>query len=376
MYRRRYITAGLFISCLALFWQSWIIFAGIAFAYWVFNDRKIKSVMKLALILVPALICSFSQIQAAFTFAPTVLSHASIHPSGLLTTAELQWSGVEKLKALLSLELIFAIGITYFVALRKKDWFTILAIGCSVLIVTKGERFLLLVVPILGVLIYQYAKKLPSLVLYAFLIGMVVHAIPTKGLHRYLLIMDDTWHNSMQYLASTPKNAVITSWWSPGHIITSESKRSVVLDGGSQHLPRIFWVSRALVSRNLEETRLILCYLASYGDERINQQLAQGKPWLTILQYMADKLFNSKPSDLIPVVKRPTYLLLYKEMILNYPSIKQVAEGFGGLYSLPPVPGMYETVYYRLLTGELDSILPPQYDYSDGKNAIRIWRLN
>lgn len=369
--QKKYVLAGLLVSGLALLWPSGVLFSAVALFYWVCSDRKATSLIKLGLILLPILLWSYFQVRTVFSVAPIVLKNTGLGYSGLLSTSELQWPGIEKLIALVTPEFLLAIGLAYILALQKRDWFVVAAIAYSALLITKGERFLVLIVPSLGVLIYQHIKKFPTLLTFVFTAWMVVHAIPAKSLHKYLLIMDDAWLSSTRYINSTPNNSIIASWWSPGHLISGEGKRAVIVDGGSQHLPRLFWIARALASTNLDEGKLILCYLATYGDKDISLLLDQSKSWDVVLQYMANKLSDIQASQL-----RPTYLLIYKEMLLNFYSIRQVATDYPKAYSIPPVPNIYGTIYYKLLEGQFDKILPPQYNYNDGKNTIRIWRLS
>ena len=231
----------------------------------------------------------------------------------------------------------------------------------------KGERFLLLCFPIVVFFaVMELGRWKPLIFLALFYVTITV--FPTQSLHKYLRIYDDGWKGAGQYVQTLPRDAVILSWWSPGHLITCLGDRAVVIDGGSQHLKRIFWISRILATTDLHETQLIGLYLANFGDVEINAMVDQGKSWNQMLNFMTSQLSTKK--------LRPVYLLLYKEMLLNYPSILQMANWFVKQYPETKIQSLESTCYFRLLTRQFDTILPPQYTYNDGKNVIKIWRLS
>jgi len=139
------------------------------------------------------------------------------------------------------------------------------------------------------------------------------------------------------------------------------------MDGGTQHLPRVYWISRAFLSTDLYEFKTILAYISNFGTEEIDQMARDNAPWASFLPYMRKRLDTEK--------LRPTYLLMYKEMMLNFHSYKAMADHLVWQYHNPTPRHMKDTMYYKVFYNEVDKPPVLQYNYNDGKNAIKIWRL-
>jgi hypothetical protein len=198
-------------------------------------------------------------------------------------------------------------------------------------------------------------------------IGLTTSGLIMADAESYLLIADKVWKDSCLYLKdNTPKNSVIVSWWSCGHIVTDLAERQVFMDGGTQHLKRIFWLARALVTPDLRESTTIIRYITYFGDEEVNKKIDARENYTQILQYMKDKVVSI-------VNPRPIYLLIYKEMLLNYPSYVKMAEWFVRDYPEHRLTSIYDTIYLRLFVGELDNQVRSTYTSNDGKNEVRIW---
>ena len=45
-----------------------------------------------------------------------------------------------------------------------------------------------------------------------------------------------------------PLDAIINTWWCPGHYITAVAKRRVTIDGATQHEPQTYWMANILLS--------------------------------------------------------------------------------------------------------------------------------
>jgi hypothetical protein len=367
LYKNKYLAAGIYISILACFWQGWLLFVGLSIFHWYFSESKIRSLVWLFAGSAIAFICEFDQIRALFTLLPTLTKTNGTWPSGLLTTAELQWSGWPKMIFLTGLASIGIIFFSVLKALWDKKLFLPLLFLATLAAILKGERFLLLFFPIVAFFaVMEIRKSRPTsflAILYLF-----ISMLPSQTLHRYLMIVDTGWKAAGNYIQTLPTDAVIVSWWSPGHMIVDLGKRAVITDGGSQHLKRTFWIARALNSVQPGELRLIFTYLANFGDTEINMMVDHNNSWPQILAFMQYQL-NTHST-------RPVHLLLYKEMLLNYPSIRQMSDWFVEKYPSTRTQSLESTCYFRLLTGQFDNILPPQYTYNDGKNAIKLWRLN
>lgn len=83
-------------------------------------------------------------------------------------------------------------------------------------------------------------------------------------------IMNDVWFGILSEIEKkTPGNAVVHSWWPPGYFILSIAKRKVSSDGGSQHLPVMYWVARAFLSADEREAAGIFRMINAGGNEAL-----------------------------------------------------------------------------------------------------------
>jgi len=130
-------------------------------------------------------------------------------------------------------------------------------------------------------------------------------------------------------------------------------------------MKRVFWVARSLVTSDLEETKTIIRYVVHFGDAEINKKIDARENYATILRYM-DAQYATIQNP------RPIYLLIYKEMLLNFNSYVKMAHWFIKDYPEHRLTDLRDTVYYRLFTGGLDNELYLEYNYNDGKNEINV----
>jgi dolichyl-phosphooligosaccharide-protein glycotransferase len=92
-------------------------------------------------------------------------------------------------------------------------------------------------------------------------------------------IMDDAWYQVLTKIEKdTEKNAIINSWWSPGHLIMAIARRRTLLDGANQHLPQTYWVARALFSEDEVEACGIFRMLDHSGNRAADYLLKRGFP--------------------------------------------------------------------------------------------------
>jgi len=75
-------------------------------------------------------------------------------------------------------------------------------------------------------------------------------------------IYNDTWDEAMRFLKNeTPPDAIVDTWWSPGHFIKAMAQRRVVFDGASISSRQSYWLARALMAANeplaLQNLRLL-----------------------------------------------------------------------------------------------------------------------
>lgn len=369
MQTKRYLEAGLWVFFLSFFWQGWV-FIGALTGIGIVLHRE-KGWRKYGVGLLFACMAYSNQVIDIFKIIPS-----TGWPSGLSSTAEMMAPSMHKILALLNpmSAWFFLTGIL--VMLWRRKWFLpIISLICLVM-VFWGERFLLPAVPIWalascrGLQSLHFLRRLAPLITASCIIGLGLGGLSAKEMHRYILLVDSGWVQSCQYIHDKlPKDSVLVSWWSAGHVMADLGQRQVAIDGGTQHLPRVFWIARALTTNDLRETRTICSYLVNFGDEQINELVDLDTPWKEILRKMESRLTRA------PYL-RPCYLLVYKEMFLNYGSIKGIAEWFVKKYPEHQIPGLGSTIYCQLFTGRFDNTFKSEYTYNDGKNCIKIWRLD
>ncbi len=90
-------------------------------------------------------------------------------------------------------------------------------------------------------------------------------------------IMNDAWFRSLVTLREkTPEDAVVYSWWPPGHFITSVARRAVFTDGASQHLPETYWMARLFMAEDEREAYGIMRMLYAGGNAAVEWLRSQG----------------------------------------------------------------------------------------------------
>jgi len=180
----------------------------------------------------------------------------------------------------------------------------------------RGVRFVVfLLVPLaisLGWLmndIYLYFRKRDNKWAAAFVIcaSLVICFIPVKkgyasakGIYP---LMDDTWYKVLNLIKEkTPQDTIINSWWDFGDWFKVVSRRRVIFDGQSQDIPQAYWMAKAMLSANEEESTAILRMLNNAGNkafEIMNGHIKNELQAVLLLEYVltlpqdkADEVLN------------------------------------------------------------------------------------
>lgn len=137
-------------------------------------------------------------------------------------------------------------------------------------------------------------------------------------------IMDDAWHDMLLKIRQqTPANAVIYSWWPPGHFLTAIAERRVVSDGGSQHLPETYWLARFFMSQDESEALEILQMLHSGGNAAVDYLLEKGRTLPQAIDEI-NKILAGEDAVLDPALLDriqssedifPSYVMVYDELV-------------------------------------------------------------
>ncbi len=163
-------------------------------------------------------------------------------------------------------------------------------------------------------------------------LGVRAHA---ETVHFYPLY-NTTWDRMMtQVRTQTPEDAIITSWWSPGHFLTSMGGRRVTFDGSSQNEPQAYWTANLFLENSERAALGILRMLDISGNAAVDHLTARGfsiadsvdliRSVLPLSRKDAhDKLtrrFTAEEADALldlthgRAIPPPAYLFVYNHMI-------------------------------------------------------------
>ncbi len=148
-------------------------------------------------------------------------------------------------------------------------------------------------------------------------------------------IYNQTWNKILTNIKNnTPQDSIVTSWWSPGHFITSMADRKVSWDGATQNVPRAYWISQLFITPSENMTLGILRMLNGSGNQAVDYLTDSGmdlssavnliKSTLPLkrsngLRVYEQHLSKERAAHIINLTHSqhiaPSYLLLYNHMI-------------------------------------------------------------
>jgi len=143
------------------------------------------------------------------------------------------------------------------------------------------------------------------------------------------------WENILINIkATTPKNAIIESWWAPGHFIRAIAHRQVILDGATMNVPQAYWIAYAFLSEDEVRARNIFNMLATSGNsvtKTLENTITSQTKAIKIIkdiaavdQSAAENILrkNALPEERITSIlnsifikKAPAYLLIYNDLL-------------------------------------------------------------
>lgn len=136
---------------------------------------------------------------------------------------------------------------------------------------TKGVRFILLLVPVFGILfgiaigkIYQlftewFSKELDMNVkitkVMTIILLLLLFIAPIKAGNQIGMnevpMMNDGWYQSLEKIKNeSSPDAIINSWWDFGHWFKAIGDRRVTFDGGTQNTPIAHWIGKSLLTND------------------------------------------------------------------------------------------------------------------------------
>ncbi len=179
----------------------------------------------------------------------------------------------------------------------KYALFLFVWMAASVFTMTKGVRFVLLLIPpfalAVGIAVqrlYQLGKEwladtglkawwvAPALfLLFALLLLPPIQAGHRTGLNEVPSMSDAWWSALTKIKQESQPDAIINSWWDFGHWFKYVADRAVTFDGASQNTPMAHWIGRALLTSDEKEALGILRML-DCGSSLGAQDVQQGLP--------------------------------------------------------------------------------------------------
>lgn len=157
--------------------------------------------------------------------------------------------------------------------------FLIVWLMASVFTMTKGVRFVLLLIPPFALsaavavsiafnLLKEWLVKdvkfdtlwvAPVLfILFSLLLIPPIVDGHTTGMQEVPSMSDAWWNSLTKIKEESQPDAIINSWWDFGHWFKYVADRAVTFDGASQNTPMAHWIGRALITSDEKETLAIL----------------------------------------------------------------------------------------------------------------------
>ncbi len=168
-------------------------------------------------------------------------------------------------------------------------------------------------------------------------------------------IFNETWEKALTKIKNeTPPNAIVNSWWPPGHFIKAIAKRRVTFDGATINKPQAYWMANVFLTDNENEALGYLRMLNDSADEAVEYLQSLGFP----LSVCVEKLKMIAPLDQEHA----------QESLTGFLKPDQISHLLNLTHSLPPPS--YLLVYNELM--EKNLIL----SFSDRWNFQKVEAIN
>lgn len=156
--------------------------------------------------------------------------------------------------------------------------------------ISRGQRFIVFLLIPLGVAlgwvindVYLYIRRknrMLSLIFTALILALTGNILINnayKSASTMYPLIDDAWYKTLNLVKEkTPPETVLNSWWDFGDWFKVIARRKVIFDGQSQDTPQAYWMAKALLSNNENESIAILRMLNNAGNrafETIDEQI-------------------------------------------------------------------------------------------------------
>ncbi len=150
-------------------------------------------------------------------------------------------------------------------------------------------------------------------------------------------LFNDTWFEALTTIhEQTPPEAIINSWWPPGHFIKAIADRRVTIDGATINNHQGYWLAHALLAATEDDALNYFRLLNNSGNQAVSILLAAGLsdaqavallkqiihlPIDTARVRVRTVMADPQQTDALLAITHgdppPAYFLLYNEMIEN-----------------------------------------------------------
>ena len=362
--RRDAILSGLGLAlsilCFAYFWQGWVFFFSLIVGCFVLvlcqkawtNKAHATTLLwqGLAFILGSFLFISiafgpkeFGQLflEGKIALENFLSPKLSVWPDLYISVGELHSASFSKIMSLLGspiFGILAGLGVAFLAwqLFQKKSnqaflyTTTLLLWLCASLYLSLGaQRFALLSFTPMSLLcllglqgIYTFFKdvvftklspKTQSIGMIGISIALMISLIfPIADLHKQIKgllnpIYNNIWDKALtQIKDKTPSNAIINTWWPPGHFIKATANRQVTFDGASINHPQAYWMANVFTSQSEVDALGILRMLNTSANTAADTLIEAG----------------IKTSDAVALLKTSTKLNKNKAYLLMNNTLK------------------------------------------------------
>ncbi|MBN1587638.1 MAG: hypothetical protein JW937_09485 [Candidatus Omnitrophica bacterium] len=378
------VLGGFLTALYALFWAGWPFICGLLVLACAFSPYLRRAYLPWYLILAlgfgmafltPAGLL-FSLDNALGLLLKFSSSEAELWPNILIAVGEAQGPTFHRLVQLSGnyLSTLAAVaGIAGFglharrsgSELDRVQWIVGMLIGIPLLVLAlKAQRFALLWVLPLSLYVAwcvewlnrSFRFRFAPLLLIAVLLPVQLAYAHSTAM-RTKPIMNDAWYEALTVLRhNSPENAIVQSWWPPGHFIRAIAGRAVFTDGETQYFPEAYWTARFFMAENSLEALGILRMLSTNGNAAVDYLLDLGLP-------LPDAV--AAVNELVKVSRSGAHRLLPVEM-----SEAQKLRLLGLTHGDQNPPPVYVLLYTNMLDSILDMALMAGWNFFKARDQL------
>ncbi|MDI6758506.1 MAG: STT3 domain-containing protein [Candidatus Omnitrophota bacterium] len=279
----------------------------------------------------------------------------------------------------------------------KNEFIVIMVFWCLSMLFAcfKGIRFIMFLLVPLGIslgwvfeetsqyLINKNKKGIVFTLTTLIILGTIFISNAASSAKTIFPMMNDNWYRVLTIIKeTTPKKAIINSWWDFGDWFKTVSGRRVIFDGQSQNGPLAYWMGRILTANNEEEAIRILRMLNNGGNkafEIIDAHIKEPFKSIMLLEKIILKSREPAKNDLSKFLPEPVAKEVIK-LLFNKPQNKSYfIVDYTMLFKITPISYLgkwdFSKAYLtqNLNKKERDKII--DYLISGGKDRLKAEKL-